>query len=274
VRGDIPEALAAGDARGGHERSQADRLRSLRKPGRPEPSCLEARQRWVGAERTAKRVTDVAPVRIAPADDQALPREGGGGDQRPMEAGKHRHPARPGPRGRSDLHKQAARALQHVAAADLAKLPRDDPRPGAPAPRQISAQARILAATVDWQAARRRYPSISAGLYGGLARSLGSAAGRGSGWRCSARASALRFVLSVLRLAGESACVPQAMKRSMLASLSNASDESSSPTDCPKAARRPAANSSAFALLALCGPAPATNSRAKLPAASLTEQGR
>jgi hypothetical protein len=64
------------------------------------------------------------------------------------------------------------------------------------------------------------------------------------------------------------------MKRSITASASSTSGESSNPTLCPNAAIRQAQNKRAFARALLSGQARATTRRAKQPAASLTAQGR
>ena len=72
-----------------------------------------------------------------------------------------------------------------------------------------------------------------------MARSRASGAGCGSArW---ARASARRLVLSVRRVAAETAAQPLRTKRSIVASRKSVSAQSSIPTDSPKAASRPAA---------------------------------
>ena len=89
-------------------------------------------------------------------------------------AGQDRHRPRP---GAVHLHDHPAGAADHVACRGRAR--RSAPARPAPAPRQTSPAARIRRGTAGCASASARYPAISAGLYGALARSRGSAASAG-----------------------------------------------------------------------------------------------
>ena len=89
-------------------------------------------------------------------------------------------------------------------ATSLPRTSRRSPRISpAPAPRQTSPAARIRRPVAGCASASARYPPISAGLYGALARSRGS--GRSAGYRCGTtrRPMNRRLVRSVRRATGD-----------------------------------------------------------------------
>jgi hypothetical protein len=149
---------------------------------------------------------------------------------------------------------------------------RSAPASPAPAPRQTSPAARIRREAVGWAPASARYPAISAGLYGFLARSRGSGASAGASAGTTVRARNRRLVRSVRRAAPDR---PGALtaNRSITDGCSSTSGTGSSPSGMPNAASRAAAHSSAFARARVPGPARAVTWRAKQAARGGTETG-
>ena len=150
---------------------------------------------------------------------------------------------------------------------------RSAPARPAPAPRQTSPVARIRRDSVGCASASARYPAISAGLYGALARSRGSGASAGASAGTTSRARNRRLVRSVRRAEPDR---PGALtaNRSITEGCSSTSGTASRPSGTPNAASRPAAHSSAFARARVPGPARSATDRANDMACGGIRDGR
>ena len=254
--GEVAEPLAAGDPGGVHERGQAEALRDLGQPGRPQPAGIQPGSPVPPASARASGGSRSGGPGCPAAGDQVAPGGRRGGQQPLLVAGQHRHGPRPPP----------APPRPRRPTGGIMSVPRTCRRSArispAPAPRQTSPVARIRRAAVGWVSPardnRRSPPGI--GCLGPLPgqrcvrwhQRRAHARGPGTAGWCAASAASRR--------AARVAC---AANRSITDGCSSTAATGSMPSLSPGSASFPAAHSRFFARSRPPGPAVVTTARAK-----------